>query len=280
MKLTGPYSSSIRSFVLVAPPEAPSRSVFWKKLKSDYSEYERLIGEMQKLRGGIYLNDGAIGPEELSADGRHVLPTDEQSWHLLTVDACGRVLGCTRYLQHSNAVRFPDLRLSHASLARCQTWGPKLRVAVNQELRSAREARFSYVEVGGWAMAEEVRGTTEALRSVLATYAWSELIGGALGVSTATERNGSACILRRLGGKPLVAQGAELPAYFDPAYNCNMEMIRFDSREPNPRYASAIEELKATLLSIPVICPERPIWQHFGPSYAPSPAVLAATAVA
>ena len=216
---------------------------------------------MQQLRGRLYLKDGAIEASDLTSNGRHVLPTDEQSWHLLTVDTSGRVLGCTRYLQHSGAVPFHDLRVSHAALAKCPTWGSKLRRAVQSELAEARMAGFSYVEIGGWAMAEEIRCTTEALRSVLATYAWSQLIGGVLGLSTATERNSSASILRRLGGRPLEADGDTLPAYFDPAYKCNMEMIRFDSRHPNLRYKSAIDELATTFQSIPVICAERPLWQ-------------------
>jgi hypothetical protein len=99
-----------------------------------------------------------------------------------------------------------------------------------------------------------LRRTTAALNFVLATYAWSQLLGGAVGISTATERNGSASILRRLGGRPLHWDNAALPAYFDERYNCEMEVLLFDSREPNPKYQGYIEEVKAQITSLDVIC--------------------------
>ena len=119
-------------------------------------------------------------------------------------------------------------------------WGEGFRASIGAELESARGAGFAYVEVGGWALDPAVRGTSEALKSVLATYALAQLQGGAIGVSTATERNGSARILRRLGGRPLEWAGSEIPPYFDENYGCAMEILRFDSRYPTPRYIPMI----------------------------------------
>ncbi|HVW86778.1 MAG TPA: hypothetical protein VHB50_18965, partial [Bryobacteraceae bacterium] len=232
--------------------------------------------------GRLYLEDGAIGQNDLSADGRHILPTDEQSWHLLSINSAGKIVGCTRYLQHQKNTRFDDLRVRHAALAESDVWGARLRAAVEEELSNARKAGFSYVEVGGWAMDYEIRCTAECLRSVLATYAWSRIIGGALGISTATERNGSASILRRLGGRSLEWDGAALPAYFDPHYNCSMQMLRFDSRSPNPRYEEAIEQLRQALLNAPVIYPERSGWQSLirGLSSLHEPSIVGSEAIA
>ncbi|MDP9171509.1 MAG: hypothetical protein M3N54_12895, partial [Acidobacteriota bacterium] len=223
---------------------------------------------MQRLRGTLYLADGAIGAEHLSHDGRHILPTDDQSWHLLTLGDSGEVLGCTRYLQHGAGTRFDDLGISKGPLASSDIWGVKMRAAVEEDLWTARKSGFSYVEVGGWAMAPRVRCTAECLRSVLATYAWSRLIGGAIGISTATERNGSASILRRLGGSLVNWAGAEIPPYYDPRYDCRMHMLRYDSRKPNPRYEDSIEHIRHTLAEIPVICPERPSRQRMFSGFA------------
>lgn len=110
-------------------------------------------------------------------------------------------------------------------------------------------------------MDPEVRRSAECLRSVLATYAWSRILGGALGICTATERNGSALILRKLGGHSLEWNGEPIPPYFDPHYNCRMHILGFDSRNPNPKYEDSIEQIRESLLNIPVICPERPIWK-------------------
>ena len=94
---------------------------------------------------------------------------------------------------------------------------------------------FSYVELGGWVVGAELRCSTEAIRMLLMMYALSQALGGAIALSTATTRHNSSSILRRTGGRPLEAESAEVLPYFDPAYNCEMEMIAFDSRFPNPR---------------------------------------------
>jgi hypothetical protein len=93
---------------------------------------------------------------------------------------------------------------------------------------------------------------------VLATYSLAQVLGNALVISTATMRNGSAPILRRIGGCSLGFNGWELPTYFDPKYNCEMQILRFDSRAPNVRYHESIEQLRRQLLNVPVITPRRP----------------------
>jgi hypothetical protein len=213
---------------------------------------------MQRLRGRIYLNDGAINPSELTSDGRHVIPFDDDSWHLLVVASGNQVLGCTRYLQHHSSTSFNHLRVRYAALARSEQWSEALRRSVERELAVARENGFSYVEVGGWALDESLRGSADALRSVLFTFAWSQVIGGCLGLSTATHRNGSAAILRRIGGRPLEWDGTELPPYYDPHYKCEMEVLRFDSRLPSVKYSRVIDEMRMEIPDVPVICGSKP----------------------
>jgi hypothetical protein len=209
---------------------------------------------MQRLRGRIYLDDGAIRPSDLKSGGRHISDLDGDSWHLLTLSGTGSVLGCTRFRQYPNTVSSDELSVSRAPLAKSPAWRHVFRASVNSELESAREAGFSYLEIGGWALAPEIRGTAEALKSVLAIYALGSLQGGALGIGTATERNGSSSILRRLGGRPLELGGTALPPYYDENYRCGMEILRFDSRCPNPKYAAAIRDLRSRMASLPVVC--------------------------
>jgi hypothetical protein len=113
--------------------------------------------------------------------------------------------------------------------------------------------RIAFGEVGGWAVAERHRGTLEPLRIILATYGLLELLGGCSGVATATFRHGSASILRRIGLSSLMTDGAALPPYYDPNYDCEMEVLRFDSRSPNPKYRPAVRELASVLTSASVI---------------------------
>jgi hypothetical protein len=124
---------------------------------------------------------------------------------------------------------------------------------MESEIALARRLRVAYVEVGGWALAPEFRGTSEALRIALGSFSLARLLGGCIGVTTATERHCSASILRRIGGQPLKVQGIEIPRYFDPRFDCEMEILRFDSARPNPRFERWIEELEGYLAGVPVI---------------------------
>ncbi len=246
-----------RSFVLLAPANEPLED-FRGGLTVSRDLHSHLLDEMQRFRGRMYLADGAIEARDLDAWGRHVQPADSRSWHLLMLGSMGRVIGCTRFRRYSLPVSWGQLTIRQAPIALSDEWGFKFRKSVDAELTAADGAGFSYVEVGGWAIANEIRGTFMALKTVLATYAWSQLLGGALGITTATERNESAGILRRLGGRPLTCDGVDLPPYYDERYRCMMEVLRFDSREPNPRYGSMLDELREEVAAAPVFCAASP----------------------
>jgi len=243
---------SLKNLVLLAPVGSRMPGRFDNIWRSDET-YGRLLSEMQRLRGVVYLEDGALAASALTSDGRHESAFDPASWHLLTVDRAGRVLACLRYFR-PNLTRFHFFNMRRAALLKARAWCPQLHHAIRAELIGARRAGLSYIEVGGWALAHELRGTTEALRGVLATYAWSQHIGGALGLCTATERNSSRMILKRLGGKPLEAAGAHALPYYDQEYQCHMELLRFDSREPNPKYQNSIEAMRNRFCEVPVVC--------------------------
>ena len=249
--------SANRRFVLLSPPGTPLRGTF-HHVAGDTDRRRELLSDMQRLRGRVYVQDGAISQQDLTADGRHVQPIDEESWHLLILNSYNRVVGCTRYLQHAATTSYNRLRVHTAALAHSEQWRTTLRRAVESELAEARRSGFSYIEVGGWALDESVRGTSDALRSVLFTFAWSQVIGGCLGLSMATHRNGSASILRRTGGRPLECDSEPLPPYYDPQYKCDMELIRFDSRIPSVKYRHAIDEIKAQIPSMQVIAAAKP----------------------
>jgi hypothetical protein len=273
LSLTADHNSK-RQFMLLAPAGVTPRGAF-RHVEGDPGWRRELLADMQRLRGRIYLQDGAISQQELTADGRHIQTIDDESWHLLVVGEGGRVLGCTRYLQHHASTPYSRLRVRTAALAHSEEWSEPLRRAVERELATARRHGFSYVEVGGWALDKSLRGSTDALRSVLFAYAWSYMLGGCLGLSMATHRNGSAAILRRIGGMPLQWNGMELPPYYDPHYKCEMEVIRFDSRLPSVKYSRVIDEMRAEMPEVPVICGPKPAdaWHSFVNRLRPVPAV-------
>jgi hypothetical protein len=239
-------------FVILPPSRLAVPGIF-QRIELNNRRHDDMFAEMQRFRGRVYKEDGAIQTSELTSDGRHKLPIDGESWHILALDPHGHVVSCIRYLDESGTSSFDDLWVRHAALAKCPKLGRPFRGAVENEMDKARRMGIAFSEVGGWAVAEDYRWTIEPLRIILASYALAELLGGCCGVAMATFRHSSAMILRRIGLSPILADGGELPPYYDPQYRCQMEMLRFDSRRPNPKYRDWVSELSDVLMTVPVI---------------------------
>jgi hypothetical protein len=242
-----------RRFVLLAPTLSVVPGRFADAIVSS-ADHAHLLGSTQRLRGQIYLNDGAIRQDQLTSDGRHEQRVDHESWHVLAVGSEGVVQGCARYRGYPEPVLFQKLGVAGSAMAICDKWGTRLRHAIETDIAEAHQRGISYVEVGGWALTLDLRCSTEALRIALATWALGRALGGCIGLTTATSRHSSASILRKIGGHSLVVEGQELPHYFDQAYGCDMEILRFDSDTPNPRFESWVEQWVQHLTSVPVLC--------------------------
>jgi hypothetical protein len=156
-------------------------------------------------------------------------------------------------MSYSGPLRFCETGISRTPLSRDVEWSARLQTAIESEIELAGRRQVDFVEVGGWALAPEVRCSSEALRIALGTFSMARLLGGCIGVTTATRRHCSASILRRIGGQPLTAQGDEIPRYFDPRFDCEMEILRFDSARPNPRFEPWIDELQCYLSGVSVV---------------------------
>lgn len=241
--------------VLVAPLGARVPAVF-KRVTVDSVDHTRLVNEMQALRGRVYLQGGYLTPAQLSARGLHQTPEDKQSWHLLMIQANGRVSSCGWYLNHENTASIEDLRVRHCPLTRVAEWREKLHAAVESEIVQARRAGLYYAELGGWAVSKERRCTSEGLMLALAGYGLSGLLGGAIGI-TAANMTPASSILRRLGGMYLEVEGTTIPAYYDPAYNTMIELLRFDSRYPSAKFGGLVDLAKASLAKVPVIVSDK-----------------------
>lgn len=270
-----------KRLILLAPPQASVPCSF-ENVDSDPQRYQTLLKDMQRLRGGIYLRDGALEPHQLSIDGLHQTPEDEKSWHLLMVDQAGRVDACVWYMEHAPTVSVDRLRVRKSPLANQPAWRDALWRAVEMDLSLARQAGLGFAEVGGWAVAEHSRCSSEGLVLALAGYSLGRVLGGAIGMTTATVRHCSSTILRRLGGTNLKIGEQTIPSYYDPRYKCEMELLRFDSRHPSPKYNGVVELLKKKLGEVLVVAPRegtvaRPVYDFFAPSVALQRGVLAAT---
>ena len=240
--------------ILLAPPNASLTEIF-QSVNVDYLQHSWFLAEVQRLRGRVYLQDGAIESHQLSWDGRFVHPHDKSSWHLLFTNSSGTVSGCMRY-RPADETAFHHLDIARSALACSDKWGIRLRRAVEAKKADAARREISYAELGGWALGEEIRGTRQALRMAVTVYALAQLLGGAVGTTTATTRHRSSTILKKIGGSGLVSDGLELPPYYDPQYKCEMEILGFDSHVPSPKYKVWVDECKKHLANLTVICPE------------------------
>lgn len=248
-----------RRLVLVAPPHAQLPASF-TNVTIDQARHREIVREMQAVRGAIYLDGGFLTRRQLSADGLHETPEDEKSWHLLMLDDRGRVSSCAWYLEHDNSVTVDGLRVRNCGLAHLTDWRDKLFSAVESEIARARRDGLRYAEVGGWAVSQIRRCTSEGLVLALAAYGLCRMLGGAIGITTANVTHASSSILRRLGGSFLEFNGTVMPAYFDPKYNTMIELLRFDSRQPSSKYRGLVDLLKSKLGGVSVIA--APPWNQ------------------
>lgn len=245
-------ASATERIVFLAPPSASGLESF-PRVELDAERHASLLADVQRFRGGIYLKDGAIQTQQLTPDGRHRTPEDETAWHMVLVDEEARVDGCVLYREHEPGVTFDQLRVKNCPLAQDPAWRPRFLEAISSELQRARDEGLRYVEVGGWAVSEKSRRTAGSLALALAVYGFSRRGAGTLAMTTATFRHCSAKILKRLGGARFDTGTETLPPYYDPRYRCQMELLRFDSRRPNPQYEGLIARIEQTLDRVRVI---------------------------
>ena len=238
--------------ILIAPPEREIPSTF-QNICRDAQRHQSYLHDVQRFRGGIYLGDGAI--RSLSHDGRHQTPEDDRSWHVLRLDEQDRITACIWYLEHHGPMSIDRLRVSDCPLMDHQDWSGQLHGAMASEFGRARAEGVPYAEIGGWAVASGRRCSVEGIMLALSAFSLGRIFGGAIGMAAATARHASATILRRLGGSLLECDGREVPAYFDPRYGCEMELLRFDSRRTHPRYDHMVEALADRLSRVAVFTP-------------------------
>ena len=253
LKLLERTIHSLDDRLLLLAPSAPVPGLF-QNLETDSLSHAQLIREMQTLRGSVYLQDGAIGRHELTAEGLHETAEDERSWHLLTLDRNRRVSGCLWYLEHASDVRVDQLRVRHTPLAR-GGWREKLWSRVEAELARARRFGLNYIEAGGWAVSPESRCTTEGLLLALGSFSLARLRGDCLGISTATVRHCSSSILRRLGGAPLKAGDATVPRYYRSSIQLRDGDPSIRLAVSRQRYTSLVKLLQQKMSEIQVIAP-------------------------
>ena len=151
LKLLERNVSNVDQHLTVLASPRADRLFPFSNLSVDSFQYGSMLSDVQRLRGKVYLNDGAIGTEDLTGDGRHDTPEDHKSWHVVMRDEQRNVSGCIWYMEHANPT-FDALRLRHSPLMQSNVWSAKLRAAVEQDIARAKREKVGFAEVGGWAV--------------------------------------------------------------------------------------------------------------------------------
>jgi hypothetical protein len=208
--------------------------------------YDAVLSEIQRLRGSRYFADGAISAAALDAHGRHVTAEDEKSYHLVLWN--GGVQGCLRLRPHpifggqtTKYAVYDLIRRMPSELA------VKYRAGLEELIHAYRRAGIVVGESGGWAISQEFQGHVATLALPLACWSFSRINYREVRIAAATERNGSAKMLKRIGGWKLKLKGEELPSFYDPGYKCQMELLCFDSDILNPKFEPAVRDLQILL---------------------------------
>jgi hypothetical protein len=208
--------------------------------------YDAVLSEIQRLRGSRYFADGAISAAALDAHGRHVTAEDEKCYHLVLSN--GRVQGCLRLRLHPKSDEqitkyavYDLIRRMPGELAK------KYHAGLEELIRTYCDVGMVVGESGGWAISQDFQGHVAMLAVPLAGWSFSRVLSRQVWIAAATERNGSAEMLKRMGGWRLKLKGEELPSFYDPGYKCQMELLCFDSDILNPKFEPAVRDLQALL---------------------------------
>lgn len=219
-----------------------------------------MLSEAQRLRGRRYLEDGAIQPEDLDSEGRHVSRYDDQAYHLLWLSEAEEVLGCIRV--NVSPVFSSGSRLNlfqvGATLDRLDPReSTEMRFGLAQAL-AERAIVFQPEEplvivIGGWVVEPAARINPGLNFGCL----WLQRQLDALaGFSVATDRNHSHRILKKGGGHPITfSDGKEL--FYDSHYDCQMGLLLYSHRLIPARHRDSFNQACEDFDSaVWILCPQ------------------------
>lgn len=222
----------------------------------DDKAYHGLLAEIQRFRGRVYVQDGAIPETALDTQRRHYTPYDLDCWHIAVLDEAKRVCAVIRNLflpQREVKVSLASLQV-HALLERIVgTTRIDFQTALERYIENARMETPFILETGGWAVDPDVRNAAVAPITMATSWALGRIHGGARGIGSATMRHGSATMSRRFGGFGIPRDPhSTLGPFYDSYYQCEMQILGFDSRILNPLFESTVCDIQQALRGIPI----------------------------
>ncbi len=235
---------------------APRNAILPRQLtrvRIDPTAHRSRVSEIQRVRGQIYFEDGAIPETALDAQGRYGTEGDFDHWHVVVSDSTNNICGCVRLRLLSPDRDLSELHL-YQVLARLpeDQKGRYLRAA-DAHRRKALEDNVSFGEVSALALSKQFRRSSAGITLAVACWSLYRLLGNATPIGTSTLRHGWAERLQGLGGFPLKCGNDPLPPFYDDYFRCEMLLLGFDSRKIAPECEPLAEEILSHLLDSTIV---------------------------
>ena len=242
--------------IVVVEPDANPFRINGRRFEKLLQRHE--IDRVQRFRGGVYVDDGAIPVTTLDETGRHASEFDHRCHHILIVDASDQIRASVRVGFYLKPVEPEELELWRLVETLEPAHGARVRRLLAIHLERAFRERGSLIEVGGFALESGIRRSGKAL--VLAAACWSitRVLAPSLGVAIVTERHGFNRLLTRLGGFPIDGalglrdasrNGNPGAKFFSSLHNCTVELLGFDTWQADSQIESLVNTISGILAS-------------------------------
>lgn len=242
--------------MLLAPAGAPVEA--FANVTRDATAHEAMLHRVQRLRGEVYVDDGAAPEQLLDASGRHVAADDPLRWHIVLLDPEDAPIACVSLRLHMADARPEEVTVYElAHLADDDTFAPRLHRALGDVIDLARSEQVHFGEAGGMAVSTRVQHVGLGLVMSLAGWSLCRVVGHHIGVSGAGVRNGISSIHQRSGAWRLHDHEEALPQVLHPVFQDPIEVLGFDTRKPSdkcqPRLAALAEHLPECMVLADVV---------------------------
>lgn len=234
--------------ISVFPPRDGALPQGFSEQLENPAAYATRLADIQRFRGRIYSQDGAIPLEALDEEGRHRSESDHCYWHVTISDSAGAIYGCLRLRHVKPSIDLTELEV-YRIFARMEPISCRRYLDVMEQHRhQAQAASLGFGEVGGFALTDELRQSSAALMLIISGCVIKRALGGMITVGAATVRHHSAKMLQRIGAIPFRGVDGPLAPFYDLYYRCEIQMLTFDSRKLAPEFEPLAEQLRLRLL--------------------------------
>jgi hypothetical protein len=163
-------------------------------------------------------------------------------------DGHGRIRAVIRMMMHFRSDGPLDLQALHVHQLLMRMTLPRrneYESALKEYIEHSEATTPCFFEAGGWAIDSNARSRSVAIVVLAANWSLCRAIGGAKGIGALTTRHNAAAIAKRFGGFEIRSgKKATLGQFFDPYYQCDMEILGVSSDRLNSIYEATVLDIQ------------------------------------